>query len=225
MSEEKCFCHLGGYAVKDATARKKIEELEKVTDPEYIKKIDTWHSLARENTVSVIEGYGIQWDGEYSTWKDLTQDERVAEGKTNNTIPLLPGNGIEFEVNEKGNAVKINASGGGGTTLNKYEVTTNNPSLLRMIHENAKGRVHIFDTTRNHAYYLNIRDSTLHMVGLHFDGSCFYLTGVTVSGSNTSMVSATEKQICIKTVDNTLETSNQIPSKFKVIYFNDVEIV
>ena len=27
MAEEKCFCHLNGYAVKDATARKYIENL------------------------------------------------------------------------------------------------------------------------------------------------------------------------------------------------------
>lgn len=28
MAEDKCFCHLGGFAVKDAYARKKIEEME-----------------------------------------------------------------------------------------------------------------------------------------------------------------------------------------------------
>lgn len=30
--DDKCFCHLNGYAVKDATARKSIEELSKKVD-------------------------------------------------------------------------------------------------------------------------------------------------------------------------------------------------
>lgn len=96
-----------------------------------IKAIDTFHSLATEKTVSVTEGYGIQWDGEFTIWKDLTQDERVAEGKTRNTIPLIPGNGVEFEVNEKGNTVKINVTLP-ETTLNGEKVA--NPSFYAPTH-------------------------------------------------------------------------------------------
>lgn len=100
MSEEKCFCHLGEYAVKDATARKDIEELKKVTSVDNIQHID--------------EGQLLYVDGKWM--RATTKRLEDKDGKLIKTlsvteqIPIQPGNGITLSHSKDHKEITINLS-------------------------------------------------------------------------------------------------------------------
>lgn len=63
MNEEKCFCHLNGFAVKDATARKQIEELKESLNKQ--NKVSGQWKLREDNIPVSIDGFFIpfMWKG------------------------------------------------------------------------------------------------------------------------------------------------------------------
>ena len=103
MSEQKCFCHLNGYAVKDATARADIETLKtgKVSHEEL------------ENAIQVVEGItnGLQEDIEnldtrfnYLDIPDKASDLAFETGTSGIVATTVQG-AIE-EVNRKASSVE-----------------------------------------------------------------------------------------------------------------------
>lgn len=63
-------------------------------------------------------------------------------------LPIVAGEGVDFEIDETHKAIKVSASGGGGLTLNKYTFTMNsasfsaaNRSKIYRIFEQAKGNL------------------------------------------------------------------------------------
>lgn len=105
---EKCFCHLNGYAVKDATARKKIADLEKLSVNNFEPFTKTGDNVVKfkplENSrlnVSVFlpplqDGRGVPTPGNYrhfvrrSAHLDIAHSSQADRGENSSiTIPLM----------------------------------------------------------------------------------------------------------------------------------------
>lgn len=120
MSEEKCFCHLGGYAVKDATARKKIETIEGVRNSGAFFPTTTEEFNSLVNDDSNI--------GKLIVFEDVTYEIRRWNA-TNNI------------------AVQLGGGGSGGTTLIKVSgigTSVNDSAVMKLIAkmiDECKGRL------------------------------------------------------------------------------------
>ena len=64
MSEEKCFCHLNGYAVKDSTARKQIEDLSKKVNEDIAEQLTTLDEKVTDDINTAIDGLRNEIIGE-----------------------------------------------------------------------------------------------------------------------------------------------------------------
>ena len=62
MDNDRCFCHLNGYAVKDAAARKSLEELAKITDD--------YTEIVREKNEGKILTFWVGTTAEYNALKE-----------------------------------------------------------------------------------------------------------------------------------------------------------
>jgi hypothetical protein len=77
-----------------------------------ITHIDTYYG---DNASVGVNEAGVCWEQDFY----IDANGVSAEGKINLSIPIIAGNNIEFEVDEENQLVKINATGGGGSSI-KY---------------------------------------------------------------------------------------------------------
>lgn len=112
MSEvnEKCFCHLNGYEVKDAKARKDFEQyVEEGIKAPQIEYIDGDISKARTITIHE-QGISAEFEGEMEIASyDKTKYWSMSPFLRTRT-PIVAGDNVTFTLDEENSVIKVNAN-------------------------------------------------------------------------------------------------------------------
>lgn len=96
-----------------------------------VASIDTWTGDVYE----LETGEGISWREGFEMTDD--EDSSLASGEIYHRVPIVAGNNVEFEVDEENQVVKINATGGNGSSVGvpsyTFTVTTEEETVLDLI--------------------------------------------------------------------------------------------
>jgi hypothetical protein len=118
-----------------------IVDLNTLPTVDKVKSIDTWSEGVSELTT---DDDGISWrDGFAFNNAPELEGDNIAYGDIHHRIPIVAGNGVEFE--NDGNVVKINATGGGSeNVVSKFTVPTEtSTTVVDMVTaiQNASGNI------------------------------------------------------------------------------------
>ena len=100
-----------------------------------VDKIGEIYTNDGDVNIDVADDSGISWTNTFGIYDD--NGETIKYGALYQDLPIVAGNGIEFEIDEENQKVKINATGGGGSenTILSVTVETDYPTTMSAIIE------------------------------------------------------------------------------------------
>lgn len=193
------------------------------TRVEDIAEIDTYYGEPQNLEANE---YGVSWTDDFMFYDE--NDKEFHGGRIAKHVPIVAGEGVEFEYDAGTNLIKVNAAGGsGGTTLNKYTVTTNKPKLMSAINQNAKGRVIITDAFQHGVYIMGVAVGNLMITGISWsDDEGMRIYHAKSGSTSASSFPDNSKHVTYIKPDNTVSHSgySSFPASFQITYYNDTEI-
>ena len=186
-----------------------------------IRGIDTYYDQVQELKA---DEYGVRWTDQFAL--ENADGDNITTGDILHSVPIVAGTGVSLEKDEENNVVKINAAGAsGGTTLNKYTVTTKSPKLLTAIYGKAKGRVRVVDLDNYAGCEMAVANASLRLSFIMVTSGGKLRVGSLKIGQSATSFSSPTKKICdIDLTTGTITEETSWNPNLEVVYYNDSEI-